>query len=130
MTIAPQAGVTQNEVAYGAIVDGYQPEDANSLDQATHELIARLRQGNPQLKQVGNDENIRVNGVAAKSADLVGVSPVKDRNGNAVRERDWLVTLPLRDGKRVLYVVFISPDPDYSQMHPAFEAMLRSLRLR
>ena len=130
VTIAPQAGVTQNEVAYGAIVDGYQPEDANSLDQATHELIARLRQGNPQLKQVGNDENIRVNGVAAKSADLVGVSPVKDRNGNAVRERDWLVTLPLRDGKRVLYVVFISPDPDYSQMHPAFEAMLRSLRLR
>ncbi len=130
VTIAPQAGVTQNEVAYGAIVDGYQPEATSSLDQATHELIARLRQGNPQLKQVGNDENIRVNGVAAKSADLVGVSPIKDRNGNSVRERDWLVTLPLRDGKRVLYVVFISPDPDYSQMHPAFEAMLRSLRLR
>lgn len=129
-TIAPPAGVSQTEVAYGVIVDRYQPEDSNSLDQATHELIARLQQSNPQLKQVGNGENIRVNGVTAKSADLVGVSPLKDQNGNAVRERDWLVTLPLRDAKHVLYLVFISPDPDYSRMHPTFETMLRSLRLR
>ncbi len=130
VTIAPQSGVTQDQVAYGVIVSGFQPENSNSLDQATHELIARLRQGNPQLKQIGTDENIRVNGIAAKSADLVGQSPVKDQSGNPLRERDWLVTLPLNDGQHVLYLVFISPEPDYTQMHGTFEAMLRSLRLR
>jgi hypothetical protein len=60
---------------------------------------------------------------------MVGVSPVKDQSGNSLRERDWLVTLPLSNNQQVLYLVFISPEPDYSQMHPAFEAMLRSLRL-
>jgi hypothetical protein len=130
VTIAPQAGVAQDQVAYGAIVSGFQPENTNSLDQATHQLIAQLRQGNPQLKQVGNDEDIRLNGMAAKSAELVGVSPVKDQSGNPLRERDWLVTLPLKDGQHVLYLVFISPEPDYTQMHATFEAMLHSLRLR
>jgi len=130
VTIAPQSGVTQDQVAYGAIVSGFQPEDSNSLDLATHELITRLRQGNPQLKQIGHDEDIRINGMAAKSADMVGVSPVKDQSGNPLRERDWLVTLPLSNSQQVLYLVFITPEPDYSQMHPVFEAMLRSLRLR
>src|SRR5579859_6715353 len=32
VTIAPQSGVTQDQVAYGAIVSGFQPEDSNSLD--------------------------------------------------------------------------------------------------
>ena len=41
VTIAPQAGVTQNEVAYGAIVDGYQPEDANSPKSVRSRLTSK-----------------------------------------------------------------------------------------
>ena len=129
VTIAPKAGVAQDAVAYGVIIDGFQPEQSNNLDQATHELITRLRQGNPDMKQVGNDQDIKVNGVAAKSADLVGTSPIKDSSGKPLRERDWLITTPMRDGN-VLYLVFISPDRDYNQLRPAFENMLRSLRLK
>ena len=130
VTIAPEAGVGQDAIAYGVIINGFQPESANSLDSATHELIAQLRQGNPDLRQVGSDQDIKVNGVSAKSVDMVGTSPIKDQQGRAERERDWLITLPMSDRQHVLYAVFIAPDNDFGQMRPAFENMLRSLHVK
>jgi len=130
LTIAPQSGVTQNAVAYGVMINTYQPEDANaSLDQATHELLASLRQSNPELRAIGHDENIRVNGIAGKSVDLVGNSPLRDQNGRASQERDWLVALMRKDGT-LLYIVSIAPDKDFESLRPTFEQMLKSLRLR
>ena len=130
MTIAPPSGVSQNAVAYGVMIANYQPEESGAkLDAATHELLASLRQSNPDLKQIGSDENIRVNGVAGKSVDLIGSSPIKDAQGKVLAERDWVVTTQRRDGI-VLYLVFISPDKEFGSMRPTFEQMLRSLRLR
>jgi Zn-dependent protease with chaperone function len=130
VTIAPQSGISQNAIAYGVMISGYQPEDPNaSLDQNTHELINSLRQSNPDLRQIGNDEGIRVNGVAGRSADLIGVSPLQDRRGTSVRERDWLVTMKRSDGN-VIYLIFIAPDPEFGRLRPTFEEMLRSFRLR
>ena len=129
VTIAPPNGVSQDAIAYGVMISGFQPEDSGaSLDQGTHELLASLRQSNPDLREIGSDENIRVNGAAGKSVDLIGNSPLQE-HGSPVRERDWLVTMPMRDSN-VLYMVFISPDRDYNQLRPAFESMLRSLRLK
>ena len=130
VTIAPVSGVTDGGVVAGVIIDGFQPENTSSLDAATHELVARLRQGNPDLRQVGTDQNIKVNGAAAKSVDLVGVSPLRDGQGKAERERDWLIALPTRDGRQILYVVFVAPDQDSAKLRGTFESMLRSLRLR
>ena len=130
VTIAPQGGVSDNAVAYGVIVNSYQPEDSGaSLDQATHDLLAWLRQGNPDLREIGHDENIRVSGVAGKSVDLIGTSPLKDQNGRTIQERDWLVTFQRRDGS-LLYLVFISPDKDFGSMRPTFEQMLKTVRLK
>jgi len=130
VTIAPRSGVSQNAVAYGVMIANYQPEESGaSLDTATHELLASLRQSNPDLKQIGHDETIRANGVSGKSVDLIGSSPIKDAQGKALQERDWVVTMPRRDGT-LLYLVFISPDKDFGAMRPAFEAMLRTLRVR
>jgi len=130
VTIAPQSGVLQNAVAYGMMINSYQPEDANaSLDQATHELLATLRQSNPDLRALGHDENIRVNGIAGKSVDLVGNSPLRDQSGRASQERDWLVALMRKDGT-LLYVVSIAPDKDFEALRPTFEQMLKSLKLR
>jgi len=130
VTIAPRSGVSQNAVAYGAIIANFQPEDsASSLDAATHELLTSLRQSNSELRQIGHDENIRVNGAAGKSVDLIGSSPLKDAQGRPFEERDWVVTSQRNDGT-LLYIIFISPDKDFSTMRPAFENMLRSLRLR
>jgi peptidase M48-like protein len=130
VTISPQGGIEQNAIAYGAMISVYQPENAKAgLDQNTHELIASLKQSNPELRLIGRDEDIRVNGVAGKSADLIGGSPVKNAQGSAAQERDWLVTLQRQDGS-LLYVVFIAPDPDFARIRATFEQMLRSLRLK
>jgi Zn-dependent protease with chaperone function len=130
VTIAPEGGISQNAIAYGAMISVYQPENTGAgLDTNTHELIATLKQSNPDLRLVGRDEDIRVNGVPGKSADLIGSSPIRDSQGAATRERDWLVTFPRKDGS-LLYVVFISPDSEFSKLRPTFEQMLRSLRTK
>jgi len=133
VTVAPQNGVGQDSngqsaVAVGVIIDRYEPEQSIPLDQATHDLIRNLRQSNPDLRQVGNDEAIRVNGVPGRSADLIGTSPLRDNN-QAQRERDWLVTIERQDGT-VLYLVFIAPQNQFDQLRPTYEQMLRTLRLK
>jgi len=129
VTIAPQAGVSSNAVAFGAIISGFQPEQGDSIDAATRELIDSLRRSNPELRAVGNAQETRVNGVTGCSLDLIGRSPLQDASGQPVREHDWLVTLPRSDGM-VLFAVFIAPDKDFSALHPTFERMLRSLQMR
>lgn len=129
VTIAPPSGVSQNAIAYGAMISNYQPEQGTSLDEATRELVAQLKQSNADLKQIGHPEKIRVSGSIGQSAELVGSSPIKDAQGKALEERDWLVTVPRRDGT-VLYMVFISPDKDFGSMRPAFEGMVRTLQVK
>ena len=126
VTIAPDGGVTQNAVAYGVIIDEFQPETDMTLDAATHQLIANLRQSNPGLRTVGNDESIRVNGVPGRSQEMIGTSPIQQGN-QAVQERDWLVTTQRADGS-VIYLVFIAPEKDFGKLRPTFEQMLRSFR--
>jgi hypothetical protein len=130
VTIAPPSGVSQNAVAYGVMINDYQPENSGaSLDDSTHALLASLRQSNPGLREVGNDENIRINSVAGKSVDLIGTSPIQDSSGHAVQERDWLVAVKRRDGN-LLYLVFIAPNSDFASLRPSFEQMLKSLNLK
>ncbi len=130
VNIAPPSGVSDNAIAYGVLISDFQPEDPNAtLDQSTHELLNSLRQSNQDMKQIGNDENIRVGGVAGKSVDLIATSPVQDGNGHSQRERDWLVTIPGRRGN-LLYLVFIAPDADFNTLRPTFDQMLRSARVK
>ena len=128
VTIAPKSGIAQDQVAYGVIIDGFQGE-SNDLDTATHQLVQHLQQGNPDMKQIGSDETIKVNGVNGKSVDLIGTSPVKDNSGRAQRERDWLVTLQRQDGTLV-YGVFIAPEGDFDHLRPTYEQMLRSWHIQ
>ncbi len=129
VTIAPKAGISENALAYGVIINVYQPEGRASLDDATHQLLKALQQADTNMKTVGHDEDIRVNRVPGKSIDLLNVSPIRTPEGGTQRERDWLVTLQRQDGS-LLYLVFVSTEKDFDQMRPAFEKMLRSLRLK
>jgi Zn-dependent protease with chaperone function len=129
VTIAPRSGVSQDAIAYGLMINGYQPEGNANLDTATHQLIASLRQSNPDLREIGHDEDIRVNGMPGKSVDLIGTSPVQVQGGRAVSERDWLVTFQRSDGN-LLYLVFISPDQDFGKLRPTFEEMLKSVHVK
>ena len=99
-----------------------------SLDQQTQSLVQSLEQSNPGLHTSGSMADISVNGARGKSVYLVGNSPVQ-KNGAAAPERDWLVTLPRSDGG-LLYLVFISPESDFSQLKPIYQKMLDSLQVR
>ena len=138
VTIAPTGGIqsgatgpgeqAKDQVAYGVIVDGFQPDQDDSLNQATRQLVASLRQANPQLREIGSAENVLVNGSTARSLELENTSPLSTA-AHPVKERDWLVTVERSDGD-VNYLVFIAPEKDYRAMHPTFVDILRSFQIK
>jgi beta-barrel assembly-enhancing protease len=127
VTIAPQNAVAQDAIAVGAIVNGFQPQ-AQTLDDAFSQLVGTIRQSNPDLRQIGSAQTIRVNGVQGKSVDLSGPSPVQS-GGRPLTERDWLVAVPNSQGVLV-YAIFIAPEQDFSRLRPTYEQMLRSFHVR
>jgi Zn-dependent protease with chaperone function len=128
VTIAPQAGVGQGGIAYGVVIGGAQDSNATSLDQATADLVQTLQQSNPGLQVSGNMQNIQVNELQGRSVNLSGASPIQ-RNGQPLRERDWLVTVARPQGG-LLYLVFIAPDRDFGQLRSTYERMLNSLEVQ
>ena len=126
VVIAPEAGVSQSGIAFGTMINTFQPQNAGTLSDAVLELYSGLVQHNPGLQVIAS-HSITVNGVQAKSVDLMGKSPLGS-SGQPIQERDWLVALPYRQNA-VIYLVFISPESDYSSLRPTFEQMLRSFRL-
>ena len=129
VTIAPQAGVAQNGIAYGVVVAPFQPQNASDLNDATQQLISRLQQRNPGMRQAGDIQKIRVNGVLGRSVDLLGQSPLAaGPNGQPQQERDWLVTLSDNNGAGVS-LIFVAPENDFSRLRPTFEQMLKSFHL-
>lgn len=130
--IAPRAGVSENAVAYGVMIDNFRPKTGTgpmSLDDATRQLLDFLRQGNPGLAVVGNVEEIRVNQRPAKSVALVGPSPLLDSDGQPLRERDWLMAVQKPD-RSIEYIIMVAPEGDFHDFQPAFERMVQSFQLR
>ena len=128
VTIAPRAGVAGGAIAYGVVIGGVQGTNASSLDQATADLIQTLQQSNPGLRLAGNMQDITVNGLQGRSVNFTGASPIQ-QNGEALRERDWLVTVARPRGG-LLYAVFIGPERDFGQLQPTYERMLDSMQVR
>jgi hypothetical protein len=87
-------------------------------------LVASLVQSNPGMSAMGAPRDIKVNGMAAKSVELQGGSPIQGQ-----RERDWLVTMASGNGS-ILSLVFVAPERDNTRLRPTYEQMLRTLRLQ
>ena len=132
VTIAPPGGIVtdakgQTQVAYGVIIDSFQPDQGSTLAEGTRQLIARLRQSNPQLQETGSAEEINVDGMPARSVELESRSPLSTAQSD-VPEQDWLVTVARSDGQ-VDYFVFIAPTQDFRTLRPAYTTMLHSVQL-
>ena len=126
--IAPPSGASDTGIAYGVVL-GTRPESGgSSLDDATKQLADGLAQDNPGMKVSGEPKNIDVNGTQGRSLELLGNSPLQ-LNGKPLQERDLLVAVPRPQGGLV-YLVFISTDRDYNQLHPTYQKMLDSLHIR
>src|ERR1051326_4192025 len=126
--IVPPSGASQTGIAYGAIVGNLASNGGGSLDDATQKLAQGMAQDNPGMKISGDIKNVDINGTQGRSLELSGNSPLT-QNGQPLPERDWLVTFPNPQGG-LLYVVFVSPERDFNQLHPTYQKMLNSLQMQ
>jgi Zn-dependent protease with chaperone function len=125
--IGPQSSRIDSGIAYGVIL-GANPGSTASLDDTTRQLAQGLLQDNPGMRIAGDVKKVEVNGIQGRSLELAGNSPLRE-NGQPLPERDLLVTLPRAQGG-LLYVVFVSPERDFDQLHPTYQKMLESLQMR
>jgi Zn-dependent protease with chaperone function len=129
VTIAPQAGIAQNAIAYGVIISGFRGSNPQEgLEQATSELVQSMQQANPQLQITRQPQGLQVSGAPAIAVDMVGPSPIVS-GGRPVAERDMLVTLPRGDGT-FIYMIFIAPRDQYQDFVGTYQEMLRSFQIR
>ena len=126
--IAPQAGVMENSMGYGVVLNGVMPPagDRLTIDEVTRQLVQDMEQ-NEALRQVGEAQPITVGGIDGCSVTLQSVSPILGASGNSQTERDWLVTVPQRDGS-VIFMVFVAPHSQFERFQPTYEAMLKSVQ--
>lgn len=127
-TIAPPAGVSGSSIAYGAMIGEARSQRQQSLDQATAELIQGLQQSNPGLQTAGNFSSASIKGAQSRAGYLIGLSPIQ-RNGHALPERDWLVTVQLSPTS-LLYLIFVAPERDFNQLRPTYQKMVKSLQIQ
>jgi len=129
VTIAPTAGVTPTGVGYGVLLNGVPGPKGQPLniDEMTASLITQIRQSN-ELEQTARSQSVMVSGVDGRSTMLRSPSPFPGRDGKTQFERDWLVTVPARDG--MIYMIFVAPEADFEKFRPTFEAMVRSVQLK
>jgi beta-barrel assembly-enhancing protease len=128
VTIAPKSGVTGDGVGYGVLLNGLTAQQVNGMgiDDATGRII-QVMQKNNGLQQVSKAAPITVGGIEGRSVVLQSASPFPDAKGQAQQERDWLITVPQRDGA-LIFMMFIAPEADFSHLQPAYEAMLKSMQ--
>jgi Peptidase family M48 len=127
VTLAPDGGVVNNNLAWGMIIETFEPhydrDGRMSLEEATDQLVDELRRTNLHMSLSRRHERIRINGQPALSTQLSNDSPVGGR------ETDWLVTLLDRDGN-LRYLIGVAPSADFNRYDGAFDDVISSFRLR
>jgi Zn-dependent protease with chaperone function len=129
-TIAPPAGVTEKGVGYGVLVNGVAPQQGGrmSIDEVTTELVKSMQQNNG-LEPLGSAEPVSVGKVQGRSVMFHSPSPVPGANGQPQLERDWMVTLPQKDGA-VVFMIFVAPQAEFARFQPTFDLILKSVQLK
>ena len=125
--IVPEGGASQNGISYGVVI-GSRGQIDSSIDSATQQLAQGMVQDNPGMRISGEIKSVEVNGKQGRLLELVGTSPLQ-QNGQPLPERDLLVTVPQAQGG-VLFMVFVSPERDFNELHSTYKKMLDSLQVR
>ncbi len=128
--LGPDGGIVavgQGEsLAYGMILGLFPPQAAKSgrfeLKDATEQLIASYRRGNPNLAVVQASRETRLGGQRALSTQL--------RNDSATggKEVNWLFTVLRPEG--MIYVVCVVPESEFADYRQAFESVLKSVQFQ
>ena len=130
VTIAPVAGMTAEGVGYGLLLNGLTAQQVQGagIDEATNRLAQHMQQNNG-LKPVTKAAPITVGGLEGRAVVMQSPSPFPDAKGQPQQERDWLITVPQRDGA-LIFMIFIAPEADFAQLEPAYQGMLKSMQFR
>jgi len=142
VTIAPEGGVgnvgDRTEVVYGLIVNHYDPfgntprsylnngstSTQTTLQDATDDLVAQIRQGSPHLKVLrGSGKQFRLDGKTALTATLRGKNP-----NTRIEERVTVVTRALPDG-HLIYALFVTPEQDAARYSNVLNQMVASINV-
>jgi Zn-dependent protease with chaperone function len=127
VTIAPTSGIVRapnggSQIALGAIVNYFYPEGNKlNLPGDTRDLIHHLEQLNTNLRPVGSQRQIQVNGHQALVTMLQSDSPF----GGV--EQDGLLTVETSEG--IFYMMLIAPQNQFKNSRQMFERMISSLQL-
>jgi hypothetical protein len=125
--IGPPEAMGDSGIAYGVIVGTGTAAEGVSQDEVTRQLAKGLITQNSGMRVSGDPQRITANGVEGRALELLGNSPLQ-KNGQPLPEHDWLVAFPRGEGG-VLYLVFISPERDFRELHPVYQKMVDSLQL-
>ena len=142
ITAVPEGGVAQSgnrtDIVYGAMVNHYDPfgesktrrrsagvyRDQVTLEDASNDLIAQIRQGSPHLSAIrGSSQRINVSGGQALAVSLRGTNP-----NTRIQERVTVVTRGLPDG-HILYLLFVTPEREAQQYSRVLQAMVNSFQV-
>jgi len=142
VTIAPEGGVgevgNKTEVVYGLIVNHYDPfgntprsylrdgraSQSVTLEDATNDLIAQVRQGSPHLSVIrGSGQQLKLDGKTGMAASLRGRNP-----NTRLDERVTIVTRALPDG-HLIYMLFVTPEQDASRYSSVLNQVVQSINV-
>jgi Zn-dependent protease with chaperone function len=101
---------------------GVSKASTRDLHEATHAWLQAVSQNNPELRQAGEQQSVRISQRSALSTPLVNPSPL----GGS--ERIGLYTTFLADGT-LFYYLTIAPEKDAQNFQEAFQRVAESIRL-
>jgi hypothetical protein len=135
ITLAPEGGNVSGTLAYGMLIDTFQPRDrdffprnsfntgqqqrSSSLSSATDQLIEDLRRTNANLRVVRTVQK-QVAGLPALQVELTNDSSLGGR------EADTLTTVFHNDV--LYYFLGVAPQGDVNRYTPVFDRMIGSIR--
>ena len=124
VTFFPPNGIASAyDVRYGAVLNVYSGGGA-SLENATEDLISRVRQASPYLEIIdGSGQRLSLEDGVALAAALRGRNPQ-----TAVDEHVTVVTRPLQSGNLV-YLLFVTPESEVSNARDVLNRMVRSMQV-
>ncbi len=127
VTIAPGSGLVKGtdggtSVGYGMIASFYGADTGDvNLKTGTEQSIQQRQTDNPQMTVAKAARSIRVGGQAGLETVLYSHSPYP----NESREVDLLVTTVRPQG--LLYLVFVTPGSEYSQVQSVYQSVIGSI---
>ena len=136
VTLSPEDGNVEGTLAYGLLMDIFEPRGRNSsaassipadgvlreiaLSDATDLLIEELQRTKPNLRSLRRVEK-EIGGLPAIQVEMNNSSPVGGL------EIDHLLVVR-RPNKKLRYFLAVAPQAEASRYHPIFSRMIESIR--